>query len=140
MAKISANWSLPSPVGTIRANKFEGDTLEKNLAALDDNIRRVITGQFEYHTDVATKWMKENAPWTDRTGNARSGLFTTTAYGLKRDHWELIMAHSVYYGIYLEICNSGKYSVIKPAVNYIGPLLLQRMSQTLQRIGAYTGE
>lgn len=132
MAKISANWTLPGN----RSNKFEGGRLDKNLAELDDNIRRVITGQFEYHTDVATKWMKENAPWTDRTGNARSGLFSTTAYGLKRDHWELIMSHGIHYGIYLEVCNSGKYSVIKPALQHVGPLLLQRISKTLWRIGA----
>lgn len=134
MAKISANWTLPGN----RGNKFDGGRLSKNVASLDDKIRRIITGQFEYHTDVATKYMKDHAPWTDRTGNARSGLFTTTAYGVQRDHWELIMAHSVYYGIYLEVCNSGKYAVIKPTLEYIGPLLLTRMTDTLARIGAYS--
>lgn len=132
MPKLSASFSSPNGKGG-----FDAGVLDKNIAALDNRMRRVITGQFEYHKDVATTFMKDTAPWTDRTGNARSGLFTTTAYGVGGDHWELILAHSVYYGIFLEVCNSGKYGVIQKALDYIGPLLLIRLNNSLEKIGAY---
>lgn len=128
MASIKMYWEAPG-------GKKSPDKLSKNLRELDQNIQRVITGEFLYHKDEATKYMKLNAPWTDRTGAARSGLHSIVPRPT-RDHWELIVAHSVYYGIYLEVCNSGKYQIIMPTVNHIGALLLKRMENALDRIGA----
>jgi hypothetical protein len=77
--------------------------------------------------------MKNNAPWTDRTGAARAGLHTT--HNFEPGVFELILAHSVYYGIYLEICNSGKYSIIDKTIVYIGDLLMQRIVNMFKELG-----
>lgn len=131
MASIQMHWDAPGGRGSRK-----GTGLSKELAELDDRIRYIITGQFGFAEDEATAYAKLNAPWRDDSGNARSGLFTTTVVGLSRDHWELIVSHAVYYGIFLEVCNSGKYAIIMPTIKYIGPKILKRMERSLERIGA----
>lgn len=79
----------------------------------------------------AEQWMKETAPWTDRTGNARAGLHVevTQAPAVLA---ELTFAHGedVPYGIWLEIANQGRFAIIAPAVDYWG----SRLMQDVQRI------
>jgi hypothetical protein len=126
VASIKVHWETPG--GTSK--------LVKNIQEVDPKIRRAIGGAMDWHADRATEYAKLNAPWTDRTGAARSGLFSTVATGLSQDHWELILSHSVYYGIYLEVCNSGKYAIIMPTIRYIGDMLIRNMSHMLDRIEA----
>ena len=44
---------------------------------------------------------RQNAPWADRTGAARAGL--TGASETTGDGVEIVLAHTVEYGIYLEL-------------------------------------
>lgn len=57
---------------------------------------------------------KNNAPWTDRTGNARSGLFGTVETDLSRQMVIIYLSHGVTinYGVWLELAHSGKFGVI----------------------------
>lgn len=73
-----------------------------------------------YAPEIET-WMKQNAPWTDRTGNARQSLYS--------DVRELIgsiiifMSHgpNIPYGRYLENNYGGRYAVIGPALDHFTP-------------------
>lgn len=67
-------------------------------------------------------WMKQNAVWTDRTGNARQTL-NTEVEQMGADMVAIILAHGVEYGIWLELSHGGAYSVISPALDYFGPLI-----------------
>jgi hypothetical protein len=68
-------------------------------------------------------WMRSNAPWTDRTGNARQGL--NTQIEGSREEIALLFAHGVFYGIFLELRNSGHYAVVNPALDHWGPIIWQ---------------
>jgi hypothetical protein len=68
-------------------------------------------------------WMRSNAPWTDRTGNARQGLNTQVEGS--QDEIALFFAHGVFYGIFLELRNSGRYAVVNPALDHWGPIIWQ---------------
>lgn len=68
------------------------------------------------------QWMKDNAPWTDRTGNARQALYTEVNW-MVGEMIELIMAHGMDYGIYLELRNAGRYAIIAPTLDRFGPLI-----------------
>lgn len=60
-------------------------------------------------------WMHANAPWQDRTGNARAALFAevqTLINGIV-----LAIGHGVDYGTYLEYAHAGAYSIIGPALD-----------------------
>ena len=96
---------------------------------------------------VATRWgqdmqnqARQNAPWQDRTGNARSGLmFAVDGFGLAPVIGEVdpgamsvmtdavavsgspealvvVVGHTVFYGKFLELSNGGKYAIIMSTI------------------------
>lgn len=69
-------------------------------------------------------WMKANAPWTDRTGNARQGL-AADAERLANLAVEIILSYNVDYGLFLELAHAGNYAIIAPALDQWAPVLWQ---------------
>jgi hypothetical protein len=67
-------------------------------------------------------WMKDNAPWTDRTGNARQTLWSDVDQ-VVNTMVEIIFAHGMDYGIFLELNNAGRYAIIGPALDHFAPLI-----------------
>lgn len=65
-------------------------------------------------------YAKPNAPWQDRTSHARQGLFGEAAE-FDDDTLRVRAAHTVEYGVYLELCNSGKYAILDPTVKLYAP-------------------
>lgn len=59
-------------------------------------------------------YAREKAPWTDRTGNARSGLVAVTVR--EGNAVVVYLIHSVHYGIFLELARAGKFAIIKPTI------------------------
>lgn len=74
----------------------------------------------DYAPQVET-WMKQNAPWTDQTGNARQTLWSEV-FALA-DVIVLVFGHGMDYGTFLELSNQGRNAVITPALDYFGPLI-----------------
>lgn len=78
----------------------------------------------QYYEAISEAQLRTSAPWTDRTGNARSGL------GAKADHagfgkYVLTMFHRVPYGIWLEVKHAGRDAVILPTLQLIGPKIMR---------------
>lgn len=75
-------------------------------------------------------WMKDNAPWTDRTGNARQSLYTEVEdlVGVIVVH----LSHGVEYGKYLELSNAGTYAIIGPALDHWAPILWQDVKDIMR--------
>ena len=83
-------------------------------------------------------WMRDNARWTDRTANARQSLHAEVD-DLTDSLLELVIAHGMEYGWYLEginpegmtpMENAGRYNVIDPAIDVFAPRIwadIQRM-------------
>lgn len=97
-------------------------------------IRAGIHGVCQKWAPRIENWMKANAPWTDRTGNARQGLYSAVeppSLAQVVDTIELIMAHAVEYGVYLEgylpdgtpMLRPSDYKIIEPALDRFGPLV-----------------
>lgn len=61
---------------------------------------------------------KNNARWTDRTGNAR-GRLNGRAQPISNGQ-RLILAHGVDYGIWLELANEKRFSIIPETLDYVG--------------------
>jgi len=112
------------------------DKLAKSIAAHDLKVKRVIAGQFLYAKNDAETFAKNNAPWTDRTGNARSGLHAEVEVIDQGKAFELTVAHTVSYGIWLEVRFSGRYAIIQPTVDYIGALLISRIASSIAKLEA----
>lgn len=73
----------------------------------------------------ALDFAKQQAPWTDRTGNARSGLDVD----VDGDRQEIVltMFHTVDYGQWLETIQNGNLAVIMPTLELYGPEIKRRI-------------
>lgn len=61
---------------------------------------------------------RNSAPWTDRTGNARSGLFGTAERDAARKLVVIYLSHGpdIDYGVWLELAHGGNFQIIMPTV------------------------
>ena len=64
-------------------------------------------------------YAKDNAPWSDRTGNARAGLESAVLVGEGEVTLELY--HTVDYGLWLEVIQNGRFSIIMPTLELFAP-------------------
>lgn len=76
--------------------------------------------------------MQENAPWTDRTGNARQGLKARPES--RAWQYSIILAHTMPYGIYLETRWGGKYAIILPTIKTMGREVMAGAREILRRM------
>ena len=58
---------------------------------------------------------KSSAPWKDRTGNARNSITGTQAVKEGSKYIGHLFI-GVFYGVYLELCNHGKFRVVWPTI------------------------
>jgi len=108
------------------------DGLSPNLKRGPAKVKRAAMITAQRMAPQVEAYMKNNAPWTDRTGNARNGL-AAHAYQ-EGDEIGILLYHQVSYGIWLEIAHSGKYAIIQPTVDVMGPRVMQQYSNLLERI------
>ena len=94
--------------------EFDDGRIRKNIVELDARTKKAIEVAFAFQAARSTGYMKTNAPWTDRTTAARAGLHAVASHSGSR--FELLLAHAVSYGIWLEVANSGKYQIILPSL------------------------
>lgn len=111
---------------------FDDVELTKNLETLDLKVSRAIDFIVSYHASRGTQIMKTEAPWHDRTGAARSGLHTVSFSGGGKH--EIIFAHSVHYGIWLEVKFSGRDEIIMPSVRKTGRELMRSLNGLMGKI------
>lgn len=112
---------------------FDSAVLKRNLEQLDDRVDSYIAAVVDYSSDKTVAYAKETAPWTDRTGNARSGLRTETEWIPKKSH-SIFLFHSVLYGIWLEIRWAGKYAVILPTLKVQGPATMRLLEKLFSKL------
>lgn len=118
---------------------LDGGTLVPKLKIMKPAVNAALKGVMEYHAASIQDRMRNEAPWTDRTGNARNGLFARAGGGsaigpgrnalgqfTSQGSGELFIEafHTVPYGIFLEVSRGGKYRVIMPTLeSEVGPVL-----------------
>lgn len=77
----------------------------------------------EHGKDKVEMYAKQNAVWEDRTGAARAGL--TAAVYEEGGFIVLELAHTVDYGIWLELIKDGSYAIIMPTLEAVGPEVIR---------------
>ena len=116
------------------------DTYGKKIKAAVVGVALTIGQEME-------RYAKDNAPWTDRTANAMQTLFyavlsedmavvsgsqkltdqESVAISAAKDIVALYLSHSMTYGVFLEVCNAGKYKIIMPTMEAFYDKLVQRL-------------
>lgn len=105
--------------------------LSGNLNGVDSQVRKAMVAATEYIAPQAESWAKSNAKWTDQTGNARNGL--TGRASRPTDNSAIVtIAHSVPYGIWLEVRWAGRYRIIEPTVRYFAPKAMTMVGKLLR--------
>lgn len=111
---------------------YNDKRLRKNVERFDSNLKRNVAAIVDRHAAITTGWLKENAPWTDRTGAARTGIVAIP--NSARSYEEIFMAYSVHYGIWLEVANDRRYAIIAPAMRIMGKELMDSIQYLLDRM------
>lgn len=93
------------------------DTLTSLFASqiggdLVDSVENTLEGFVEEVQEYA----QANAPWADRTGEARASLEAEVT--TEGDSVLLILSHGVDYGEWLETIQSGRYAIIMPTLEH----------------------
>jgi hypothetical protein len=86
-------------------------------AAIDkygDKVLMAVAAVAQYVATEMENTAKETATWTDRTGNARTGLFGTAEADFAGHVVVLYLSHgaTIDYGLMLETRGGGRYAVI----------------------------
>lgn len=90
------------------------ENVRSNINKFSVERRSAFQDAFQRWATEAQNRSKDNAPWTDRTGNARNSI-----YGVAPGNEDKIRAYhgiGVYYGVFLELANNGKYRIIWPTM------------------------
>lgn len=112
--------------------KWEDRALVDQLRTFNARADRAITAAISYHANRAVGYARSNAPWTDRTTNARNGLFARA----ERDRpvYRIVIGHSVPYGLWLEVRWSGRYAILRPTVDHEGPEVMKTVGMLYDRM------
>lgn len=74
-------------------------------------------------------YAKANAPWQDRTGDAREYLHATVEE--TGPIGTIVLSHGVPYGIWLEIANGGRYSIVPQTIDLFGPRVMRSLQNMI---------
>jgi hypothetical protein len=129
-------------------------TLAKGLQEYQQKLLTAVYAVAAYVGQQMQDQARRQARWTDRTGNARSGLFfAVDGFGLPpltgsldvrqisidstivsgtSDRLVLCLSHTMYYGKFLELSNGGRYAIIVSTMERNLPQLERMLKQVFR--------
>lgn len=117
-----------------RGFTLDATALIQNIDRLEPRVDAAFGALLERQGDLAAAHMRTHAPWTDRTGNARSGLGSVVFRQSGR--WVLNLYGRANYQIWLEVKNSGRYAIITPTLIDWGPRIMRSTTGLIDRLRA----
>lgn len=107
--------------------------LTQGIRELTPRIDAYVGAVVEFQSTRGSAYMRAQARWTDRTGNARAGLFTVVRHTPMVRH-EAVFSHTMSYGFWLEVANDEKYAIIMQSVRVAGREIMVQLRGGLRRI------
>lgn len=114
------------------AGTFDYDTLTPSLKRLLPRVDAAVDLVFDRYEAIAETYARTNAPWTDRTGNARNGLFAQHDKEPMVRH-SLTVYGTMPYTFWLEVKYSGKYAIIGPTLFDVAPRMAADLAAAVKR-------
>lgn len=109
---------------------LDASNLNKGLAMFGTKAELAVKVYAETVAKDFESHAKANRPWTDRTSRARQGL--TGYVRTIPKGYRIIIAHTVDYGIWLEMAHEKNYAILEPTVRLKGPEAIKGMSHLLE--------
>lgn len=115
-----------------KGGRFTVDTLSAGLANFEFKMREEMEELGIKFCQDLIDYAKKNAPWEDRTGDARAGLDGQVE---SDGHiMDVTLFHTVDYGVWLEVRWGGKFAIIIPTVEKMGSKLLEEWNGLMSEI------
>lgn len=90
-------------------------------------VEKKVRAAIGLYADTASKKMegeaKKNAPWTDRTGNARNSI--QGDFGWQGNKAVITLSGNMDYSVWLELAHGKKYAILKPTIDKFTPEILR---------------
>lgn len=83
----------------------------QNLGEMSERLKTQLQVLGQATGQKIQEYAQANAPWTDRTGDARQRLKYNSE--INENGLTISIFHQMEYGIYLELCNNEKYAILK---------------------------
>lgn len=113
--------------------KWYYDSLTPRMLALPVVVDQAIEELLEQLAEEVQEYARANAPWEDRSGEARSGLTAEVVDGGLFQN-AVVLYHTVDYGLWLEVRWNGRYAIIVPTIEHFGPVVMGELSSVFGRI------
>lgn len=104
--------------------------LGAGLRRYGDRAHQAVLTVAKLVADEAEARAKAEAPWTDRTGNARQSL-RGEAVALGRETVAIYLSGGMDYSKWLELAHGEKYRIILPTLESLYPVVLARLKAVL---------
>ncbi len=112
---------------------YTASTLNTGLNKMSTKLGAVILMYSATKAQEIQSKMKQNRPWTDRTGMAKA-LLSARVSQPDSHTVRITLAHGVEYGIWLELANEKNYAIIAPTVREEGPRVVSDLGDIMTRL------
>lgn len=110
------------------------DIVLKNLKNVTLRLKAALALDAQNIAVSMEAWAKNNAPWTDQTAHARLFLKSTVMW-TNTNTLMVALSHNVEYGVFLELCNEGKYAILERAIQQFAPKFIEGWKKIVQDAG-----
>ncbi len=118
---------------------FSFDT--RSIIAFIEALKRRSHGSIinagQQSADKMVQYAKENARWTDRTGNARRTIAPVNLFGepdsKQANYYYIGVCGNMPYSVSLELGHSGKYAILQPTVDKFAYKITDEIRNAISR-------
>jgi hypothetical protein len=103
------------------------DVFNAMYAAQVRSIRNGVETLAQAYAPNIENWMKDNAPWTDQTGNLRQSLHAEVE--VEPTRVSILFDYGLDYGKYLEYGNAGTYAIVAPTMDHFAPQVFNSLQE-----------
>jgi hypothetical protein len=117
-----------------RSGAFWVDGIGPVLGFMTATMATRVMDAMEDGKEEVEQYARDNAPWADRTGQARNGLIAS----VYEDSGEIVLelAHTVDYGEWLELIQDGRFAIIMPTLEALGADIIHQAGGQVTSTGS----
>jgi len=112
---------------------YNSSSLSKNLDKMAVKLGAVLLMYSATKASEIQYKMKDNRPWTDRTGMAKT-LLNAKVSQPDKNTIRITLAHGVDYGIWLELAHGKNYAIIAPTIREEGPRIVEDLENLMSKL------
>jgi len=115
------------------AYRFDASDLQGGIEKLANRAEMEVRMYADTGKQKLEDQARKDAPWTDRTGDARKRLNSYTEP--RPNAVRIYLAHGVDYGVWLELAMQKRYAIIAPTISHMSQEIFNGLDRLLDRMG-----